>query len=90
MVQFVIFKKNGVIFISTKKKMEKKIDTPHFRVETEGGTDRQNARVKVIWDNKSEVPGIPRIRVLWDNENPGKIKIEIDGEEKTLSKIREC
>jgi len=43
--------------------------------------------VKVIWDNHSTDDKIPHIRVMWDNEKPGKVKIEIDGEEKSLSEI---
>ena len=73
--------------IITEKKKKIKDLSPHFSIQTEQDEDEQHPHVKVIWDNHSTSPGIPRIKVMWDNDNPGKVKIEIDGEEKSLREL---
>ena len=73
--------------IITKKNKEKKYLSPHFSIQTEQDEEDMCPHVKVIWDNHSTLADIPHIRVMWDNENPRKIKIEIDGEERSLSEI---
>ncbi len=64
------------------------IEYARCRVEKEKKEDDKRPHIKITWDNHSESPQVPRIRVVWDNENPGKVKIEIDGEEKDMSEIR--
>ena len=75
-------------WIITEKKKEIKKLSPHFCVETEQDEEKDQPHVKVIWDNHSTSEKVPHIRVMWDNEKPGKVKIEINGEEKSISEIR--
>ena len=66
----------------TKKYFKNNFESPNFKVIANNDDNREH--IRVIWDNQSNFPGIPRLKIIWDNNDPKRVKILVNGEERKL------